>query len=362
MFQAQRERGRSTDSYAQWSRPCLYGGWTRDRHQSDCGYVAGHDDRGQFHTHCSQSRGEFHCTDGHAARGWNPSGISPSGDHAVALSDLRVQLAQRVQQARWLAREFMDGSNCMKQRSAVTLPQRRRLAIAISLLFAGTTGAAHAADVQINTPPSGSFVVKDNAGANTLLKVDGSGPVTVPNLLTAPIYTIGVCFGPNGELGRCASIAGPTGATGATGRGCNRGHRSRGCNRGNRFRGCNRGNRSRGCNWSYRSSGGDRRYRSRGCNRRHGCDGRYRTHGCNGRHRCYGATGATGGGLSAYAYIYNLEAQVVAIEADVAFDTTGPLLGITHAPGTSVITIVNSGTYEIRCRCRGSSRISSRCS
>ena len=104
----------------------------------------------------------------------------------------------------------------MKQGS-VRMPQRRRVAIAISLLFAGALGAAYAADVQINTPPGGNFVVKDNAGATTRLKVDGSGPVTVPNLPGAPTYPTGVCFDSSGVLGKCASITGPTGATGPAG-------------------------------------------------------------------------------------------------------------------------------------------------
>jgi hypothetical protein len=72
-----------------------------------------------------------------------------------------------------------------------------------SLVLAGTVGAACADDVQINTPPGGSFVVKDNAGANTRLKVDGSGPVTVPNLAGAPAYSGAVCFDPAGTLGKC---------------------------------------------------------------------------------------------------------------------------------------------------------------
>lgn len=108
----------------------------------------------------------------------------------------------------------------MKQGSVMMLPQRGQLAIMISFLFvliAGAMGAAYAADVQINTPPGGNFVVKDNAGANTLLKVDGGGPVTVPNLSSAPTYTTGVCFGAGGVLGQCASIVGPAGPTGPTG-------------------------------------------------------------------------------------------------------------------------------------------------
>ncbi|GEM_PF-4758221 len=83
----------------------------------------------------------------------------------------------------------------MKQHPA-RLPQRRLLAVALSLLNFGVVLEASAADVQINTPPAGNFVVKDNAGAVTLLKVDGSGVVTVPCLATAPAtYSSGVCFG-----------------------------------------------------------------------------------------------------------------------------------------------------------------------
>ncbi len=53
-------------------------------------------------------------------------------------------------------------------------------------------------------------------------------------------------------------------------------------------------------------------------------------------------------GLAEYAYIYNLGAQVVPIEADVTLDTNGVLTaGITHAPGTAGIQIVNAGTYKI---------------
>ena len=62
------------------------------------------------------------------------------------------------------------------------------------------------------------------------------------------------------------------------------------------------------------------------------------------------ATGATGaaGGLSEYAYIYNLEAETVAIEADVTFDTNGVIVGtITHATGTNSIEIGTAGDYAI---------------
>ena len=62
-----------------------------------------------------------------------------------------------------------------------------------------------------------------------------------------------------------------------------------------------------------------------------------------------GATGATGpAGLSEYAYIYNLDAQVVAIEDDISFSSNGTIVGtITHAPGTSTIQIGSAGDYSV---------------
>ncbi|ULO05203.1 S-layer homology domain-containing protein [Paenibacillus sp. 19GGS1-52] len=61
-----------------------------------------------------------------------------------------------------------------------------------------------------------------------------------------------------------------------------------------------------------------------------------------------GPAGATGPAGSLYfGYIYNTSAQIVALEADVPFDSNGVLAGITHAPGTANIQIDNSGVYEI---------------
>lgn len=58
-----------------------------------------------------------------------------------------------------------------------------------------------------------------------------------------------------------------------------------------------------------------------------------------------GPSGA--GGILGYGYIYNLTAQSVAIEAPIVFDSTGPVLGVTHAPNTPDIEVVNAGTYSI---------------
>jgi hypothetical protein len=51
--------------------------------------------------------------------------------------------------------------------------------------------------------------------------------------------------------------------------------------------------------------------------------------------------------LSAFGYIFNEGAETVAIEADVAFDMNGPLLGVTHAPGNAGVNVTASGTYAI---------------
>ena len=53
-------------------------------------------------------------------------------------------------------------------------------------------------------------------------------------------------------------------------------------------------------------------------------------------------------GLSEYAYIYNLNAQVIAIESPVMFSNNGVIVGeITHTPGTSTISIGTAGDYAI---------------
>jgi Collagen triple helix repeat (20 copies) len=62
-----------------------------------------------------------------------------------------------------------------------------------------------------------------------------------------------------------------------------------------------------------------------------------------------GPTGPAGtGGIAEYAYIYNLGAEVVPLEADVTLDTNGVMTsGITHAGGTGQIILVGAGTYKV---------------
>ena len=68
-----------------------------------------------------------------------------------------------------------------------------------------------------------------------------------------------------------------------------------------------------------------------------------------------GPTGSAGpagpagtGGIAEYAYIYNLGAEVVPLEADVTLDTNGVMTsGITHAGGTGQVSLVGAGTYKV---------------
>ncbi|HBV85227.1 MAG TPA: hypothetical protein DEF42_00820 [Desulfosporosinus sp.] len=80
-----------------------------------------------------------------------------------------------------------------------------------------------------------------------------------------------------------------------------------------------------------------------------GPDGITGSTGATGEVGATGATGATGAqGLSEYAYVYNLPAQVVALEADVIFSTNGVIVGaIAHTPATSTITIGTAGDYSV---------------
>lgn len=49
-----------------------------------------------------------------------------------------------------------------------------------------------------------------------------------------------------------------------------------------------------------------------------------------------------------YAYIYNTNTQVVALEGDIIFNTNGTIVGpITHAPATSTIQIGSAGDYVV---------------
>ena len=96
-----------------------------------------------------------------------------------------------------------------------SLFQRTQIAVATALMLAATT--ALAADVELQSPPGGSVIVKDSGGT-VRLQVQGSGAVTIPNLTTAPQLNRVTCFdSATGVLGQCLPGALPAGTTGSTG-------------------------------------------------------------------------------------------------------------------------------------------------
>jgi hypothetical protein len=78
-----------------------------------------------------------------------------------------------------------------------------------------------------------------------------------------------------------------------------------------------------------------------------GTQGTQGTQGLQGPQGTQGNTG-TAGGLSEFAYIYDVSGQSVAQEATVSFATNGVIsAGITHAEPSDSIILVNAGTYAI---------------
>ena len=73
--------------------------------------------------------------------------------------------------------------------------------------------------------------------------------------------------------------------------------------------------------------------------------------GANGTNGTNGLAGSNGtNGVSAapnFAYIYNTASSSVAIESDIPFSNNSTLVGFTHTAGSTLITVVNSGTYRI---------------
>jgi hypothetical protein len=83
-----------------------------------------------------------------------------------------------------------------------------------------------------------------------------------------------------------------------------------------------------------------------------GPDGAQGTPGAVGEAGPTGPPGETGpagsGGISEYAYIYNVAAQTAPLEAAYTFDSNGVLSsGIRHTAGSAAIELVNSGTYKV---------------
>jgi hypothetical protein len=48
-----------------------------------------------------------------------------------------------------------------------------------------------------------------------------------------------------------------------------------------------------------------------------------------------------------YGYVYNLSEETLSTPGPITFDSNGPIYGITHTPGSSVITVANTGVYTV---------------
>jgi hypothetical protein len=168
--------------------------------------------------------------------------------------------------------------------------------------------------------PTGATGTSGAAGGTGATGVSGSSGATGsagPTGLTGPTGTAGL-IGPTGPAGP----SGPVGSSGATG--------------------------ATGVSGSSGATGSAGPTGLAGPTGTAGLIGPTGPAGPTGTTGTTGASGPTGPVASpSYAYVYNLAAQTVAVEADVLFDHTGPLLGFTHTAGTSTITVTAAGTYLV---------------
>jgi hypothetical protein len=111
-----------------------------------------------------------------------------------------------------MAKAMSVARECLRERARESLPLV--LAAALALFGAAATGA----DLEIRAPAGSGVAIKDGTAANTLLRADGSGPVTIPNLQTAGQKDRIVCFdSASGQLGQCLTSALPVGPQGLPG-------------------------------------------------------------------------------------------------------------------------------------------------
>lgn len=160
--------------------------------------------------------------------------------------------------------------------------------VAIALVFSASAMAQQ--NVEIQPPANGSVVIRDSSGTTAHFTVADDGAVSISGLPAAIQQDELVCYDSvSGQLGTCPPIVGTPGPAGAPG-----------------------------------------------------------ADGPTGPVGPTGPTGPAGTVTPAYAYIYNLGAQLVPIEADVTFDSNGDMTtGFTHLPGSSMIVVLATGPYSI---------------
>ncbi len=94
------------------------------------------------------------------------------------------------------------------------------LSVAITIVFASLALSAHAADVVVQPSSGSGFVVKDANGTNERLRVQESGAVNLPGVVTAPSQSQALCVGTTGQLGPCSG-GGSGGSSYSAGAGLN---------------------------------------------------------------------------------------------------------------------------------------------
>ena len=94
--------------------------------------------------------------------------------------------------------------------AAVACPRWRERRLRALLVTLGALGMAalplHAADVVVQPASGYGFVVKDAGGANDRFRVQESGAVNMPAVVSAPVQTQSLCIGAAGQLGPCNGV------------------------------------------------------------------------------------------------------------------------------------------------------------
>lgn len=169
-----------------------------------------------------------------------------------------------------------------------------------------------------STGPQGAAGVDGARGSTGAEGTTGSTGASGPQGLAGVQGTTGAS-GSTGSTGASGSI-GSTGAAGSLG--------------------------STGADGSTGSTGADGSIGTTGPSGLVGATGDVGVAGTTGSTGQTGPTGAAPPGE--YAYIYNLTAQTIAIDADIPFDSNGVIEGgITHAPGSTQIGFANAGDYKV---------------
>lgn len=211
----------------------------------------------------------------------------------------------------------------------------------LTLFLATSTMAI---DIELRPAPGGGVIITDEQGQEIYLQVLESGEILLPGIASTPeMDEAPICYNlTTGRIGNCppGAVEGPEGPEGPPGP------------EGPQGVGGPEGPAGppgpEGPQGVAGPAGPPGPEGPQGVEGLQGPEGPEGPTGPQGDQGPVGPVGPEGpSGVDVYAYIYNSGAQVVAIEADILFDSNGLLAGITHAPGTSSVLITETGVYEI---------------